>query len=139
MSGIPRILLLEEDIALADAIVGVLENSGFEVRLATDWLYALLLALSFEPNLVILDTSLLGVSSSKVTHALQTSYSAASDLRIVPFLYITERTHILTQRFTYHPALPTAEYVFKPIDPELLLEQVRRNLSKNETETETDS
>jgi hypothetical protein len=30
--------------------------------------------------------------------------------------------------FYYHPGLPTAEYLFKPVDPEILLELVCRNL-----------
>lgn len=131
MSDTPRILLIEEDAALADEIVGVLENSGYEVQAATDWPYALLLALGFAPQLVILDTALPGISSSSATQVLQNAPQYSGSFRQVPFLYIAERKHILTQRFTYHPGLPTAEYLFKPIDPEMLLELVRRNLHRD--------
>jgi two-component system response regulator RpaA len=134
MSEASRILLIEEDSALADEISGVLENSGYEVQAATDWPYALLLALGFEPQLVILDTSLPGISSSNATQVLQSAPQYGTRFRQVPFLYIAERKNILTQRFTYHPGLPTAEYLFKPIDPEMLLELVRRNLHDDPTD-----
>jgi CheY-like chemotaxis protein len=134
MSDLPRILLIEEDGALAEEICGVLENSGYEVQTAADWPYALLLALGFEPDLVILDTALPNLSSSSATHILRTSPDYGPRFRRVPFLYITERKHILTQRFTYHPGLPTSEYVFKPVDPEILLQLVRRNLHAKENE-----
>lgn len=133
MSDSPRILLIEEDAVLAEEISSVLENSGYEVRAATDWPYALLLALGFEPHLVILDTSLPGISSSSATQVLQSAPQYGTRFRRVPFLYVVERKNILTQRFTYHPHLPTAEYVFKPIDPEILLELVRRKLHEDET------
>ena len=119
ISAAPRILLIEENSALADEISGVLENSGYEVQAATDWPYALLLALGFAPNLVILDTSLPSISSSNATQVLQSAPQYGTRFQQVPFLYITERKHILTQRFTYHPGLPTPEYFFKPIDPEM--------------------
>jgi CheY-like chemotaxis protein len=128
MSESPRILLIEEDAALADEISSILENSGYSVQAATDWPYALLLALGFEPQLVILDTSLPGISSSSATQVLQSTPEYGARFRQVPFLYIAERKNILTQRFTYHPGLPTAEYLFKPVDPEILLDLVRRNL-----------
>lgn len=127
----PRILLIAGEPQSADEISGLLEGSGYCVAAASDWPYALLLALDFEPNLVILDTSLPGLSSSAATHVLRSAPDFGPRFRRTPFLYLAERSHIITQRFDHHPNLPTAEYVFKPVDPEILLDRVQRSLSES--------
>src|SRR5690606_14235205 len=90
----PRILLIEDDPRSADEIAGYLEGSGYNVATATDWPYALLLALSFEPQLVILETSLPGVSSGAATHVLRAAPDYSARFQRTPFLYLADRSHI---------------------------------------------
>ena len=130
----PRILLIEDDSSVADEIVALLEGSGYNVMAAANWPHALLLALGFDAQLVILDTSLPGLSSRAATQVLHSAPDLSSRFQRVPFLYLADRSHIITQRFNHHPDLPTAEYVFKPVDPEILLDRVNRNLQSNRLE-----
>src|SRR5688500_7251273 len=60
-----RILVVEDDVETADFLVTLLENAGYEVEIATDGQYCLILVDSFEPELILMDTTLPGMSSSE--------------------------------------------------------------------------
>ena len=123
-----RILLAESDLEIADIICSLLEEVGFEVAVATDGQYALLLAADFAADLVILDTALEGASSSEVTHTLKVSPQLSGHYRHVPILYLAYSEQLINQRFHQHPDTPITDYIFKPIDATSLIERVRRCL-----------
>lgn len=86
-SEAPRILLIEDNFVRANEIRGVLQNSGCEVQMAANWPYALLLALNFAPELVLLETPLSGTANSSATQILQSAPQYIS--RFAKFCFCT--------------------------------------------------
>jgi CheY-like chemotaxis protein len=121
-----RILVIENNVEAADLITSLLESEGYAVELATDGQYGLMLADSFGPELILLDTNLPGMSSSEMTQILRSAPQFGARFRYTRILYLAEQRHIIQQRFHSLPGAPIADYVFKPIDAKLLLERVQR-------------
>ncbi len=58
MIALHKILIVEDDLVIAEAIRRHLETWGYEVKCAADFRYVLSEFVSFEPHLVLLDISL---------------------------------------------------------------------------------
>ena len=121
-----RILVIEGDVQTADLITSLLESEGYRVELATDGQYGLMLADSFDPELILLDTGLAGMSSSEMTQILRSAPQFGARFRYTRIIYLAEQRHIIQQRFHSLPGAPIADYIFKPVDAKLLLERVQR-------------
>ncbi|MCB0970270.1 MAG: response regulator, partial [Acidimicrobiales bacterium] len=61
-----RILVVEDEALIADAIAARFRNEGFEVQLAADGPSGVAYAERFEPDLVILDLMLPGLDGLEV-------------------------------------------------------------------------
>ena len=79
-----RILVVEDEALIADAIAARLRNEGFEVQLAADGPSGVSYAERFEPDLVILDLMLPGLDGLEVCRRIQRD-------RHVPVLMLTAR------------------------------------------------
>ncbi len=82
-----RVLVVEDDEAIADVLRRTLRQEGHEVRSAGDGVAALALAEEFVPDLVILDLGLPKLDGSEVLRRLRSE----SD---VPILVLTARTEL---------------------------------------------
>ncbi len=82
-----RVLIVEDDEAIADVLRRTLRQEGHEVRSAGDGVAALALAEEFVPDLVILDLGLPKLDGSEVLRRLRSE----SD---VPILVLTARTEL---------------------------------------------
>ena len=82
-----RVLVVEDDEAIADVLRRTLRQEGHEVRSAGDGVAALALAEEFVPDLVILDLGLPKLDGSEVLRRLRRE----SD---VPILVLTARTEL---------------------------------------------
>ena len=79
-----RILVVEDEALIADAIAARLRNEGFEVQLAADGPSGVAYAERFEPDLVILDLMLPGLDGLEVCRRIQHD-------RHVPVMMLTAR------------------------------------------------
>lgn len=78
-SGHPRrILMVEDDDALATVYVSRLQNEGFEVRRVSNGEDALASALSYKPDLVLLDVMMPKVSGFDVLDILRNTPETAN-------------------------------------------------------------
>lgn len=84
MSHEPRILVVEDERTIAQAIAARLEAEGFDVDQAHDGLAALERAAAWHPELVVLDVMLPGLDGHEVCRRLQAT-------RPVPVLMLTAR------------------------------------------------
>jgi len=84
MSHKPRVLVVEDERTIADAIAARLEAEGFAVDHVQDGLAALDRAAAWDPELVVLDVMLPGLDGHEVCRRLQAD-------RPVPVLMLTAR------------------------------------------------
>ncbi|KRE58831.1 response regulator transcription factor [Phycicoccus sp. Soil748] len=84
MSQPPRVLVVEDEPTIADAVTARLAAEGFEPRKVHDGLGALEVAAAWEPHVVVLDIMLPGLDGLEVCRRLQAE-------RPVPVLMLTAR------------------------------------------------
>jgi len=111
-----RVLVVEDDEAIADVLRRTLRQEGHEVRSAGDGPDALRAADEFVPDLVILDLGLPGLDGVEVCRRLR----AASD---VPILILTARTE-LGDRISGLDS-GADDYLSKPFERQELLARMR--------------
>ena len=113
-----KLLLVEDDKALAELLVWHFERQGFNVRRTADGEEALLLAEEAVPDLVILDWMIEGISGLEVCRRLRRRSATAN----VPIIMLTARGEE-TDRIR---GLETGadDYVTKPFSPGELIARV---------------
>jgi CheY-like chemotaxis protein len=121
-----RVLVIEGDVETADLIVSVLENAGYEVEVATDGSYGLILLDSFNPELILMGSTLQRISGTEVVQSIRSAPQYSSRFRSTPIIYIGDNKQLIQQRFHTLPDTPMSDYIFKPIDVTELLDKVGR-------------
>ena len=113
-----RILLVEDDAALAELIAWHLERDGYEIERTADGDEALLLAAEAPPDLVLLDWMIEGPSGIEVCRRLRRSGETAN----VPIIMLTARG----EEEDRIRGLQTGadDYVTKPFSPRELVARV---------------
>jgi two-component system phosphate regulon response regulator PhoB len=114
----PRLLLIEDDRALADLLIWHLDREGYDIVRTADGDEALLLAQERTPDLVILDWMIEGISGIEVCRRLRRRASTAR----VPIIMLTARG----EESDRIRGLQTGadDYVTKPFSPRELLARV---------------
>jgi two-component system, OmpR family, phosphate regulon response regulator PhoB len=114
----PRLLLVEDDRALADLLIWHFTREGFHVVRTADGDEALILAEEQTPDLVILDWMIEGVSGIEVCRRLRRRASTSA----VPIIMLTARG----EESDRIRGLDTGadDYVSKPFSPRELLARV---------------
>jgi DNA-binding response OmpR family regulator len=113
-----RILIVDDEPELVRALTVRLSSAGYETLSASDGPAATELALSQQPDLVLLDIGL----------PLEDGYQVAAKLRLarrtthIPIVFLTARTWDLEKARQVRPD----GYVVKPYQPAELLDIVRR-------------
>ena len=116
-----RVLVVEDDTAIADVLRRVLRQEGHEVQSAEDGVEALELAESFVPDLVILDLGLPKLDGVEVCRRLR----AESD---APILILTARTD--TDDRVEGLDSGADDYLVKPFERKELLARMRALLRR---------
>ena len=116
-----RVLVVEDDAAIADVLRRALRQEGHEVRSAEDGVEALELAESFVPDLVILDLGLPKLDGVEVCRRLR----AESD---APILILTARTD--TDDRVEGLDSGADDYLVKPFERKELLARMRALLRR---------
>ncbi len=117
-----RILLVEDELTIADVVRDYLEQAGFQVELAQDGFTALRLAAERQPDLVLLDRMLPGLDGVEVCRRLRAAHG-------VPVILLTalgtEDDRILGLE------AGADDYVTKPFSPRELVLRVRSVLRRS--------
>ena len=127
----PRILLVDDDVSFITINKAVLQKHNFEVMAAPSAREGLELATQWKPDLIILDVMLESQTEGfHVTHDLRNNPA----LRDVPILMVTA---INTGDYLWRldpdsTWLPVDRLLDKPVEPEKLVEEVKRLLSRRE-------
>jgi DNA-binding response OmpR family regulator len=126
-----RILLIEDEVAIADSVAYTLRNEGFEVDIAHDGLAGLSLFRSFSPGLIVLDLMLPKLDGLDFCRIVRRESN-------VPIVMLTARTEEVDRVLGLE--LGADDYVCKPFSVRELVARVRAVLrraeaARNEDET----
>jgi DNA-binding response OmpR family regulator len=115
---VPRVLVVEDDLAIQLLITETLRTRGYETATASDGPSALPAARQFQPDLVLLDIGLPGFDGFEVLERLK----ADEGLRDVPVIMVTAwgEPDVMSRALD----AGALDYVRKPFDLEDLLERV---------------
>ncbi|MGB3414599.1 MAG: MtrAB system response regulator MtrA [Microbacteriaceae bacterium] len=123
----PRILVVDDDVALAEMIGIVLDSEGFQVEHAADGAQALLSFEKTKPDLILLDLMLPGIDGIEVCRRIR----AKSGL---PIIMLTARTD--TADVVQGLESGADDYVMKPFNPKELVARIRARLRPSTSEGE---
>jgi len=120
----PQLLLVEDDPLLRDALVALLENSGFAVHEAGNGTTAIRTATEHRPDLVLLDLGLPDMAGLEVVRQLKADPMTAA-IRIVA---VTGRAG--SEERTRCLSAGCDAYLVKPVPPRELVRVIREKLGK---------
>src|SRR5882757_7574849 len=124
MSAVPRpsILLVEDDVRLAELVRGYLESNGFCVAVESRGDGVAQRALRESPDLIVLDLGLPGQDGLTVCKQLRPEYAN-------PILILTARDNDIDHVLGLE--LGADDYVVKPVDPRVLLARINALLRRS--------
>jgi DNA-binding response OmpR family regulator len=119
---VPSILLVEDDLRLAELVSRYLESNGFSVTIISNGDEVVARVEHDPPDLVILDLGLPGEDGLSICRHLRPAYSS-------PILILTARDsnidHVLGLE------LGADDYVIKPVEPRVLLARINALLRRS--------
>ncbi len=119
----PRILIVDDEPAVADLIEAVLVSEGYTVAIARDGAQGLLLARDWSPDLILMDVMLPGVDGGTAIRRLKNDPATAD----IPIVAMSAGRTIRRQS----GELTDADAALaKPFDIDALLAQVAFHLSR---------
>jgi two-component system, OmpR family, response regulator MprA len=116
-----RVLIVEDDVDIADVLRRSLRNEGYEVRTSADGTEALDVAAGFVPDLVVLDLGLPGLDGIEVCRRLRSDGA-------VPILMLTARAE--TEDRVTGLDSGADDYLVKPFERQELLARIRALLRR---------
>ncbi len=122
----PHILLVEDEAKLAQFIELELKYEGYDVTVVNNGLSGLTTARQSDPDLILVDWMLPGISGPEICKRLRQTGSK------VPIILLTAKDDI-SDRVTGLDA-GADDYIVKPFNLEELLARVRANLRRNQEE-----
>lgn len=125
-----KILLVEDETAIAESVAYSLKNEGFDVEIAPDGLVALSLYRSFAPDLIILDLMLPKLSGLDLCRTIRKESA-------VPIIMLTAKTEEIDRVLGLE--LGADDYVPKPFSIRELIARVKAVLRRTEKAREEDA
>lgn len=129
MSG--KILVVDDDPDILDAVTMILESQGYEVVSARDGIEGLATLKAENPDLLILDLLMPKMDGFAVCKELQDP--RWSKYKNIPILMLTSvREEASRRRYELETGLEldVDDYVEKPMSPDILLERVSKLMKK---------
>ncbi len=126
-----KILLVDDDPDIRDALTVVLESQGYQTVTASDGIECLAALRAEEPDLMIIDLLMPKMDGFAVLRELQDG--RWFKYREIPILVLSSvREEASRRRYELETALEfkVDDYVEKPVSPEILLERVGSLLQK---------
>jgi two-component system phosphate regulon response regulator PhoB len=114
-----RILLIEDERGLTEALSWNLQREGYEVLIANDGQEGLRRAQTILPDLIILDLMLPGLNGLEVCRELR----AGERTRDIPIIILSAKAEETDQVVGF--SLGADDYVTKPFSPKVLLQRVK--------------
>jgi DNA-binding response OmpR family regulator len=123
-----KVLIIDDDIDLVEAMRLTLENEGFEVVDAQDGDKGLEKVSTEQPDLIILDV-MMGTQDEGFHVAYQIRANKESeDIPIIMLTAVGQETGFSFDKEKDEDFLPVEEFLEKPINPDRLIELVKTNL-----------
>jgi CheY-like chemotaxis protein len=122
----PKVLVVDDDHDFVKIITMILQSHHYDVITAANGGQALAIMRQDKPDLVILD-----IMMSYILDGLDVRRTMAEDkdLRNIPVIIATSLTTARTQgTLPSDEYVPQSHWIYKPIDPDTLLEQVKKVL-----------
>ena len=117
-----RILLVDDDSLTLQMLTDILRASGFEILTAQDGADGLARARAEHPDLLILDIMMPKLDGFMVARLLKSD----RNYRHIPIIILTAKAGAADPELSRQAGADS--HFVKPIDPEVLLEQVKRLL-----------
>ena len=125
-----KIIIIDDDIDLVEAMRLSLESAGFEVIDAQDGEHGLEKVRSENPDLVILDV-MMGTQDEGFHVAYQIRANKnTQDLPIIMLTAVGQETGFDFDRERDEDFLPVNEFLEKPVNPESLIEMIKKHLGQ---------
>ena len=125
-----KILIIDDDIDLVEAMRLTLESAGFEVIDAQNGKKGIERISSNSPDLVILDV-MMGTQDEGFHVAYQIKNNPeTSDIPLIMLTAVGQETGFSFDKEKDEDFLPVNEFLEKPIDPDTLIELVKKNLGQ---------
>ena len=128
-----KILVIDDDPDILDALAMILESQGYQVCTARDGIEGLANLKAEKPDLMILDLLMPKMDGFAVCKELQDP--RWSKFKGMPILILTSvREDASRRRYELETGLElnVDDYVEKPISPDILLQRVERLIKKKE-------
>ncbi len=128
-----KILVVDDDPDILDALTMILEAKGYQVVTARDGIEGLANLKAEEPDLLILDLLMPKMDGFAVSKELQDP--RWSKFKDIPILILTSvREEASRRRYELETGLEldVDDYVEKPISPDVLLERVEKLVKKKQ-------
>ncbi|MCE8021991.1 response regulator [Halomonas sp. MCCC 1A11036] len=122
-SDMEHVLIIEDDVRLAELTRDYLESNGFKVTVEAEGSRGVEQILALQPDLVILDLMLPGEDGLSICRRARPDYSG-------PILMLTARTDDMDQVLGLE--MGADDYVPKPVQPRVLLARMRALLRRAE-------
>ena len=123
-----KILIIDDDIDLVEAMRLTLESAGFEVIDAQEGQKGIEKIKSEKPDLILLDV-MMGTQDEGFHVAYQIrNDEEMADLPIVMLTAVGQETGFTFDKEKDEDFLPVNEFIEKPINPDTLVEVVKTNL-----------
>jgi two-component system, OmpR family, phosphate regulon response regulator PhoB len=114
-----RILLIEDERGLTEALTWTFQREGYEVLVAGDGQEGLRRAQTLLPDLIILDIMLPGLNGLEVCRELR----AGERTREIPIIILSAKAEETDQVVGF--SLGADDYVTKPFSPKVLLQRIK--------------
>ncbi|WP_282940126.1 MtrAB system response regulator MtrA [Corynebacterium auriscanis] len=121
----PKILVVDDDPAIAEMLTIVLQGEGFDTVVVGDGVEAVKAARENNPDLILLDVMLPGMNGVDVCRAIREDST-------VPIVMLTARTDTVDVVLGLESGAD--DYVHKPFKPKELVARVRARLRRNTDE-----
>ena len=115
-----RVLVVDDDMRIADTITEVLTHAGFEAQAAYNGQSALQTAASFRPDCLLTDVLMSGMNGVELAVAFGEQHPTARVLLISGQVGISEIIEDAERRGLHFQLLP------KPLHPRVLIEELRK-------------
>jgi DNA-binding response OmpR family regulator len=128
-----KILVVDDDPDILDALAMILESQGYQVFTARDGIEGLANLKAEKPDLMILDLLMPKMDGFAVCKELQDP--RWSKFKDMPILILTSvREDVSRRRYELETGLElnVDDYVEKPISPDILLQRVERLVKRKE-------
>jgi len=126
-----KILIVDDDPDITDALSMILESKGYEVVTAQDGIEGLASLKAEKPDVMILDLLMPKMDGFAVCKELQDPrWSKYRDIRILILTSVREEASRRRYELETGLELNVDDYVEKPVSPDVLLDRVEKLIKK---------